>query len=235
MSGCCHSQSSSLGLRASQMAKMRSMLLDGCCVSMIRSGGGDCTIDDVRVMEEEDWIECSEFIQRHVTRPVSFSSASHDVDVVVEAFERVLLVERKFFAICPELFNIGTVGHLGVAHWWSIEDPIELSSQWYCCPILLAHGISQGIVDVLMVHCAGWRKTPDRVDGHGWCLELELLSECFLGPLHIVTYHVPEHVFPREANIGVPFCSVQIKHITIQRIINRNGVDWVFRRFHHNF
>jgi hypothetical protein len=154
-------------------------------------------INDLRVVEEEDGIECGEFVQRHVARLVPFSGASHDVDVVVEAFEGVLFVERQlFFRLVRDK---GAVGHLGVAHLRSVEESVYLSSQWHCRPVGLAGGVGQCVVDVLVVHCAGWRDAPDRVEGHGWCLKLESFGEWFLGPLHISTHHVPEHILPRKA------------------------------------
>jgi hypothetical protein len=145
-------------------------------------------------MEPEDWIEGSKFVQRHVTLLVPFPSASHDVDIVVEAFEGVFLVEGELF-FCLVL-DESTVSHLGIAHWWSIEDPIELSSQRYCGPVRLAHGIRQRVVDVLVIHCAGRRKSSNGVEGHGRCLELELYGQPFPSPVHVLTYHVSEHIFP---------------------------------------
>jgi len=114
------------------------------------------------------------------------------------------------------VLNEGTIRHLRIAHRRPIKDPIELSSQWYCGAVRLAHSICQRVVDVLVIHRACRRQTSNGVECHGWCLELDtLLSTGIWGNWTRTTDHIPEHAFPREAEVIIPFGSVQIKNVAI--------------------
>jgi len=70
---------------------MRSILLDICRVSVFLHGRVD-RLANLRMVKPEEWIKGSKFVQRHVTMPVSFTGTSHDMEVIVKAFEGVLLV-----------------------------------------------------------------------------------------------------------------------------------------------